>query len=379
MSENPPSGLFQRLRNSLRAKFFRTLRHVASIDDTRDILSDALALQNAAFTPELENFESPYGAPKDEQVVSLDAARDRPDPIFVTGRFRTGSTLLWNLFRNVAGVTAYYEPLNERRWFDQASRGERVDSTHLGVTDYWAEYRDLAELGQYYSEDWIRHQLYMPRTAWNPALERYIGLMIERTAGRAVLQFNRVDLRLPWLRARFPRAKILHLYRNPRDQWASSLPKGKFDMRELRLGTFKPLDGFYLLDWGRDLRHNFRFLNLDAAAHPYELFYQLWKLSYACGRSHAHMSVAYESLVNNPQGVIGEIVREFSLSNADPATLAALVVDGKQGKGRSLAEDSWFRAIESRVDEEFRRYFARESQAGNTGQVTSERARASKS
>jgi hypothetical protein len=38
-----------------------------------------------------------------------------------------------------------------------------------------------------------------------------------------VLQFNEIDLRLPWFRAHFPTARILHLYRHPREQWCSSL------------------------------------------------------------------------------------------------------------------------------------------------------------
>ncbi len=33
------------------------------------------------------------------------------EPVFVTARFRSGSTLLWNLFRNTPEETAYYEPL----------------------------------------------------------------------------------------------------------------------------------------------------------------------------------------------------------------------------------------------------------------------------
>jgi hypothetical protein len=51
-----------------------------------------------------------------------------PAPIFVTGRFRSGSTLLWNIFRHIDGCTSYYEPLNERRWFDPGRRGDRIDA-----------------------------------------------------------------------------------------------------------------------------------------------------------------------------------------------------------------------------------------------------------
>ena len=64
----------------------------------------------------------------------------RSDVVIVTGRFRSGSTLLWNLFRQAGGFTAYYEPLNERRWFDPTARGDRTDSTHRNVSDYWREY-----------------------------------------------------------------------------------------------------------------------------------------------------------------------------------------------------------------------------------------------
>jgi hypothetical protein len=38
-----------------------------------------------------------------------------------------------------------------------------------------------------------------------------------------VLQFNRIDFRLPWFRHHFPAATILHLARHPRDQWCSCL------------------------------------------------------------------------------------------------------------------------------------------------------------
>jgi hypothetical protein len=31
------------------------------------------------------------------------------------------------------GCTAYYEPFNERRWFDPRTRGERVDATRRNV------------------------------------------------------------------------------------------------------------------------------------------------------------------------------------------------------------------------------------------------------
>ena len=53
--------------------------------------------------------------------------------------------------------------------------------------------------------------------------------------------------------------------------------------------------------------------------------------------------------------MIRELVKEFALENADPAALAAQVVDGKKGKWQALADDAWFKSIERRVDQDFRR------------------------
>src|SRR5262249_14305528 len=150
---------------------------------------------------------------------------DGSGAVFITGRFRSGSTLLWNLFRMADGFTSYYEPLNERRWFDASARGDRVDPTHRGVSDYWKEYTGLEELGRYYCADWIRRNLYMDERHWDPDLLAFVRLLCERAAGRPVLQFNRVDFRLAWLRHHFPAARIVHLYRHPRDQWCSHIQK----------------------------------------------------------------------------------------------------------------------------------------------------------
>ena len=80
--------------------------------------------------------------------------------------------------------------------------------------------------------------------------------------------------------------------------------------------------------------------------------------------------------MNNPQGVIRELLKEFSLENADPVALAAQVVDGKKGRWQALADDAWFRGIERRVDQEFRRYFAHPAPTPNVTLPGSERLRA---
>lgn len=106
----------------------------------------------------------------------------------ITARFRSGSTPLWNLFRHVEGCTAYYEPLNERRWFEAGHRGKRVDPAHRGVEDYWREYDGLADLATVYRESWVRRHLYMDASFWDPHLQAYVGRLIEHAHGRPLLQ-----------------------------------------------------------------------------------------------------------------------------------------------------------------------------------------------
>src|SRR5262249_51397356 len=152
------------------------------------------------------------------------------------------------------GMTAYYEPLNERRWFDPRARGDRTDPSHRKVSDYWREYDGLEVLGRFYKESWISRDLLMDEGFYDEELRSYVDTLIDRAPGRPVLQFNRIDFRLPWFRRHYPRAKLVHIYRHPRDQWCSSL-MGDGDRvgRDATMADFAPHDRFYLRMWAADL------------------------------------------------------------------------------------------------------------------------------
>jgi hypothetical protein len=352
-----------------RAAFFRFIRHVVGLEDSRDILSQELDRQNLLSCPQelskCNDVETPYADLRRNSQSSRQ--RYYTGTVFITGRFRSGSTLLWNLFRNVPLVTSYYEPFNERRWFDQQLRGGRVDPTHLAVSDYWSEYNGLEELGAYFEEAWKFERLYMPEHAWNPAMERYIQILIDRAVGRAVLQFNEVDMRLPWLRAKFPGMKMLHIYRHPRDQWCSTL-QGAASKPIGPIRDFEPLDGFYLLRWGRDLHHYFPFLTLSSKAHPYELFYQIWKLSYLFGRFHADYSIAFEDIATNPRESIKKLLSAVDVQDYDLDALASIVQPVPLGKWRQSPDAERFSSIEAKVDADFASYAANSRDSGQPSQ-----------
>lgn len=341
------------LRAWLRRGFFRMLHKVAETDDARAIqvasLRDVLPRRKAIWLG--DPTELPPPPYEDLGAVPADLRpAERADIVLISARFRSGSTLLWNVFRAVEGCTAYYEPFNERRWFDSAARGAHTDPTHRGVNDYWREYEGLDQLAVYYREDWIGRNLFMDKEIWDPAMKRYVEILVDRAPGRPVLQFNRIDFRLPWFRHHFPRARIVHLYRHPRDQWISSLVDPATCPPNSSMEEFGKHDHYYLRLWASDLKFHFPFLDESRNTHPYQVFYYLWKLSYLFGRKYAHVSVCYEDLLSNPVQCLADLFDKLAVAHGDPNGLAKLVEKPRAGRWRNYASMEWFQTHEANCE-----------------------------
>jgi hypothetical protein len=162
-----------------------------------------------------------------------------------------------------------------------------------------------------------------------------------------VLQFNRIDFRLPWIKHNFPRAKIVHLYRNPRDQWCSSLIDPGCVRVNSTISAFHAHDKFYLARWAADLKYEFPFLDERTISHPYELFYYIWKLSYLFGTKYAHYSLAFEELVEKPEKTLTELFRTLKIDSRQAEKSRNLVTDAHIGKWLRYADDSWFKQYET--------------------------------
>ncbi len=281
----------------------------------------------------------------------------RPPPILITARFRSGSTFLWQLFDRIAHLTSYYEPLNERRWFLSSANTAATDPTHVGVTDYGQAYRGMDDLGSLFSTGWGHHRLYMDEASHDRNLQRYITELIVRAQHRPVLQFNRMDFRLRWLKSRFPEAQLLHLYRCPRNSWVSMQRRGRVPL-DATLDTFAPYDGFYLLPWQHDLRAVFPCLDLEGDWHPYALHYLIWRLSYCYGRTYADLSLAYEDLVRDVAGTMRQLAQHFALGTADLEALAQVNRGVLEPRWPGYADDDWFAAIEAECEEILEAFFS---------------------
>jgi hypothetical protein len=341
-----------RLRAAVRRRFYRLLARTFETDDGRTIACDAVSSLDVPHPRALlrgVTASPPYadlGTPRRTLRPS-----DRSDVVIITGRFRSGSTLLWNLFRKAGGFTAYYEPFNERRWFDAKIRGVRTDATHRNVSDYWREYDGLEVLGRYYREDWIRRHLLMDEHSWDPAMKRYVDTLIDRSIGRPALQFNRIDFRLPWFRRHYPNATYVHIFRHPRDQWCSTLMTDVNGFsKDDSLTDFPPFDRFYLRMWAEDLKYHFPFLDEKCNQHPYQIFYYIWKLSYLFSAKYCDHSMMFEAILEDPDAQLKTLFRVVEAEPVDLLALKATIVEPPLSRWREYADEEWFQAHETSCD-----------------------------
>ena len=332
------------LRQSLRQALIRQFLRLMNTEEMRHAVVRTLP-DYSDIRRRISTYPDPY---RESQPVRHNPLQH--PPIFITGRFRSGSTLLWNIFRNLEEYTAYYEPFNERRWFNMTQRGDHIDASHRGVSEYWSEYAGLGELDEYYREDWIRHHLYMDEHAFDYAMNVYVNRLVSSADSRAVLQFNRTDFRLGWLRANYPQAHIVHIFRHPRDQWCSVLRDiQRYPSSAISAQGFT--DHFYLRMWSLDLSHQFPFLSDYQDRHQYYLFYFLWKLSYCFGCHYADISVAMEDLTNNPEHTVYSILKAIDgAGNGLPENIDLSFVKQSESRWLGYAPARWFQAIEDECD-----------------------------
>jgi hypothetical protein len=140
------------------------------------------------------------------------------------------------------------------------------------------------------------------------------------------------------------------------------------------VAAFAAQDRFYLLSWAQDLSYYFPFLDPRDAVHPYELFYYIWRLSFAFGQLWADLSISYEELCHAPQPVLHQICAVSGIGDADIGVLQSLVVAGAATpRWQNYADDGWFSTIEDRCDAVLTRTFRRTLRGGKPAASASEK------
>ena len=150
------------------------------------------------------------------------------DLVFTTGGFSSGSTLLFTVFRKAGEFYCLYEPLHERL-MEHRYGNLRAYEHHYFVEEYFSEYRGFTELTHLHAA-MAGTNLFLPATAPAPDLYRYLSYLIGMSFGRnpkVLLKENRLTFRLGWIRAQFPVAKVVHVYRDCDAQWKSTVRRAQ--------------------------------------------------------------------------------------------------------------------------------------------------------
>ena len=264
-------------------------------------------------------------------------------PVFITARFRTGSTMLWNLFRQVPDATTFYEPLHEEL-LAFIREDIRPQPEHFHVGSYFDEYAWLDDILKQHDAGFGNSRLYLEATDLYSSLKDYLSELLNTVSEEKtpVLKFNRIDFRLGWVRTNFPEARILHLYRSPRAQWHSSLvglpPDARADLNA---------DPYRITTWSRDLCSLFPFLASPYLQSPYQRFYFLWKLSYLAGIRQADCSISYEEILADPKAMIPRILDFAGLDTPENRENALAVIEpAPQRRWTQYESEEWFEAQE---------------------------------
>ncbi len=248
--------------------------------------------------------------------------------VFISGDFSSGTTLLFTMFRHTPGCCALYEPLHAKLpqyliWPPRAYEG------HHHVGNYYAEYKDFDRLSDLFDPSWSVSRLHLNANDQADELHRYLSYLIGTAFGRAprvVLKDNRFTFRLAWLRAQFPQARIVNVFRDCEDQWQSWIRRAQAQLGREDVGQESvDFQGFRLRDWCEDLKSTFPELAAERSSTGYERFSKLWALSRQEHKRYSDVCVSHSELRNDTENALKRISAATGVP-LDPSILQSYVI-----------------------------------------------------
>jgi hypothetical protein len=160
-----------------------------------------------------------------------------PEPVFLHGAWRSGSTYYWSRFRALPETMAFYEPLHHglakltTERIARAGVETTVANGHCPLTaPYFAEFGPMisSRMGRTrgvkrYRSDFAHGRFNLHRNEAHPGLERYLGGLIDYAHAqgkRPVLGCNRTCGKVGWIKSRFGSYDV-YIDRDPAAVWAS--------------------------------------------------------------------------------------------------------------------------------------------------------------
>ncbi len=239
--------------------------------------------------------------------------------IFITGRFRSGTSFLWQLFDQLDGYCAWYEPLHPQLLAAIEHTEPKAD--HVGIVDYWTAYRQHPQFRAAYSASFATQNLFLEPKDEYVELEHYINQLIELSGDdTAVIQFNRVDFRLSWLKAKFPSVKIIHITRNPLQLYYSQ----RKHINSADRNDVDYWDAYELQPWCYALSEEFPFLLKHEESHAFYPFYMLYQLSTMAATYCADVSINLDNHVFQSDDFLAKLGQVVALSKLQKNTIKSL-------------------------------------------------------
>ncbi|VAW34701.1 hypothetical protein MNBD_GAMMA01-1870 [hydrothermal vent metagenome] len=270
--------------------------------------------------------------------------------IFISGRFRAGTSMLWNLFNRLPQYCAWYEPLHPNLLSHIQYVKPTVD--HLSIDDYWLSYQQLQKLKRYYCASFGQHRLFLEKHEQWQELKNYINYLIKSSGDLTpVLQFNRMDLRLSWLKNTFPNATIIHIKREPYPLWISA--RKHIKTNDDKLNESYP-DGYDLMQWSVDLAHTFPMLQNKNNRNSYFRHYFIWKLSQKMATAHADINLSLEDDFLYSLNGIFKLAKIFNWQQ-EATEIAESLVQKPQSLQLDLTKDNLYTDIELGINKIFQK------------------------
>jgi len=268
--------------------------------------------------------------------------------IFISGRFCSGTSMLWNIFNQLPQYCAFYEPLHPNLL--SHIKHVKPKDDHIGIDDYWQNYLNLNDLEKYYSHKFGQQNLYLEKHEQWQDLEHYIKFLIASSGDRIpVLQFNRMDLRLSWLKNTFPHVTIIHINRQSYPLWISSRKHLQSDDDK---HNESHQDAYDLMQWSVDLAKHFPMLQSNNKRNSYFRHYFIWKLSHRVAQSHADVHLSLENDFLNTHNGIETLTKKFDWDDKDKKLAESFIQKPKSMQDEPLKANR-FSTIEAAIDKIF--------------------------
>ena len=125
---------------------------------------------------------------------------------------------------------------------------------------------------------------------------------------KVLLKENRLAFRLAWMRARFPQARVIHIYRACDAQWKSTVRRAQAFYGRQDVGQDSvTFNGMSMANACDDLASTYPELAAERSKTGYERFAKLWELTLAENRKHSDLTVSFEELTRDFETVCGQI------------------------------------------------------------------------